>query len=296
MDTSGSIRASGIGRGYTSYRPAPIDNDLLSEAREFIDSYQFDFRIRQPLFEEKIAQTIGKHIYYVLGNEQKFEPGFLVCMVNKPIIFINSRFQYGFHLRLRLHTSIQQKGAIFQATLDTVHSTLRIEDVLFYCGECQFQHPYSKRYQVLQNFYENAFVQDLRLSTVRVFLAEPKPLSSFKEEVESNQYNSIDLIPEQGGRRRWNISLVVKERAPAPFVPDLPTSRSTLLDTKPNRAKAVKVAGLPDTFDLFVNEESIGRAAIQSLDVSIKLRGMKEANVSVDWEEEFHRYKITGLA
>jgi len=299
----GSIRSSQKAPR-TSFRPSSIDPALLETARHFLESFQFDMRIRQILYPEKMENTISKHTYYVLGNEQRFEPGFLLCMRGKPIVFLNSRLNYGFSLRIRIHSSLYEEGSIFIGTLDTVHGILRIEDLLLYCGKPVVMNPYSKRYSVLQEFYTNAFVQDTRLSSMRVLLAEPKPLATFRDAVDSNQFHSIDLIPEQGGRRRWHIPLLSYQQQQ---LPQKPTATELLAynlalepsvtEKKESKAIAKKVAGLPDTFDLFVKGKSIGRAAVQNADISIKMRaeGAKDISVSIEWDEEFLRYKIIGV-
>jgi len=310
MDTEGSIRSSQKAPR-TSFRPSSIDPALLETARHFLESFQFDMRIRQILYPEKMENTISKHTYYVLGNEQRFEPGFLLCMRDKPIVFLNSRLNYGFSLRMRIHSSLYEEGSIFIGTLDTVHGILRIEDVLLYCGKAVVMNPFSKRYSVLQDFYTNAFVQDTRLSSMKVLLAEPRPLATFRDAVESNQFHSIDLIPEQGGRRRWHIPLLSYQQQQLPQKPSatellaymlssgqkVETSVTVETENKETKAVAKKVAGLPDTFDLFVKGKSIGRAAVQNAEISIKMRagGTKDIPVSVEWDEEFLRYKIIGV-
>lgn len=301
----GSIRSSQKAPR-TSFRPSSIDPALLETARHFLESFQFDMRIRQILYPEKMENTISKHTYYVLGNEQRFEPGFLLCMRGKPIVFLNSRLNYGFSLRMRIHSSLYEEGSILIGTLDTVHGILRIEDVLLYCGKAVVMNPYSKRYSVLQEFYTNAFVQDTRLSSMRVLLAEPKPLATFRDAVDSNQFHSIDLIPEQGGRRRWHIPLLSYQQQQLPLKPtatellayNLSLEPVATVETKETSAIAKKVPGLPDTFDLFTKQKkSIGRAAVQNAEISIKMRaeGTKDIPVSIEWDEEFLRYKIIGV-
>lgn len=301
----GSIRSSQKAPR-TSFRPSSIDPALLETARHFLESFQFDMRIRQILYPEKMENTISKHTYYVLGNEQRFEPGFLLCMRGKPIVFLNSRLNYGFSLRMRIHSSLYEEGSILIGTLDTVHGILRIEDVLLYCGKAVVMNPYSKRYSVLQEFYTNAFVQDTRLSSMRVLLAEPKPLATFRDAVDSNQFHSIDLIPEQGGRRRWHIPLLSYQQQQLPLRPtatellayNLSLEPVATVETKETSAIAKKVPGLPDTFDLFTKQKkSIGRAAVQNAEISIKMRaeGTKDIPVSIEWDEEFLRYKIIGV-
>lgn len=327
MDTSGSIRSSNKA-GKSGVRFAHIEPALLAQAKQFLESFQFDFRIRQPLFPEKMQETIGKNVYYVLGNEYKFEPGFLICMPGTPTIFVNGRFQFGFHIRLRLHASIHQHGAIFIGTLDTIQAQLRIEDVWYFTGKPISRTPYSERYKTLQYFFESCFVQDYRLSGLQVKIAEPTPLATFKEKVTSNEYHSIDLVPEQGGRRRWLIQLSAPPTAPMSaqaaanfpsfpaFMPTgtapsgivtaadkmradkLQTTTTSISTKKPTTAVAEKVVGMPDTYDLTdMNGLALGRAAVQNAQVSLSLRGItqRKIHVNIQWYEEFERFRITGL-
>ena len=171
-----SLKASG-NKGSSKFRAIPIEQALLEKAKHFLESSQFDLRIRQHLHVDKMEQSIGKHKYYILGNEQKFEPGYLLVMKGQPIVFLQNRLQFGFTLRLRLHSSLYQNQAIFVGTLDTFQSSLRLEDVLYYDGKLLTQEPFSKRYETLQTFFETAFVQDTRLSNLMVSLAEFHPLS-----------------------------------------------------------------------------------------------------------------------
>ena len=317
MDTTGSIRASLKGSS-PGFHPQNIEPAVLDRAKQFLESLQFDLRIRQMLYPDKMEISLGKHVYYVLGNEQKYEPGYLICMKGQPLVFIHSRFQFGFTLRLRLHASLYQKEAVFVGTLDTVHAQLRLEDVLYYSGQNMVRDPYTRRYNVLKGFMENSFVQDKRLSGLTVSLAQPTPLASLKETIESGQFHSVDLIPEQGGRRRWYIPLHPQTpRAPRDTNPVIqknttviPTVIPTVVETQATtvkntslaRAIATKVTGLPDTYDLTDSTgQAIGRAAVQNAQISIELRqaitkpGVKRVPVRVEWYSDFERYQILGL-
>jgi len=317
MDTTGSIRASLKGSS-PGFHPQNIEPAVLDRAKQFLESLQFDLRIRQMLYPDKMEISLGKHVYYVLGNEQKYEPGFLICMKGQPLVFIHSRFQFGFTLRLRLHASLYQKEAVFVGTLDTVHAQLRLEDVLYYSGQNMIRDPYTRRYNVLKGFMENSFVQDKRLSGLTVSLAQPTPLATLKETIESGQFHSVDLIPEQGGRRRWYIPLHPQTpRAPRDTNPAVQknttviptvipivaeTQAITVKNTSHTRAIATKVTGLPDTYDLTDSTgQAIGRAAVQNAQTSIELRqaitkpGVKRVPVRVEWYSDFERYQILGL-
>ena len=329
MDTSGSIKASGI-KG-SSFRPTQIEPALLATAKQFLENFQFDTRVRQMLHEEKLEQSVGKHKYYILGNEQKYEPGFLCIMKGHPIVFLHSRFQYGFALRMRLHASLYQKQALFIGTLDTVFATFRLEDVWFLNGTSYYAEPYSKRYEALQSFYSTMFVQDKLLSGFNVELAKLAPLSDLRKIVDSKEFYSVDFVPEHGGRRRWHLPLAFtqqqKKIADAPFNakgPEktlveaasllVPAGQTKLegkvektvvkppIDTKYTEAIARKIVGMPDTYSLQSKTNlDLGRGAVQTSGLSMLLRNeftskkRDSVPVSIQWYEEFQRYKITGI-
>lgn len=295
MDTP-SIRSSG--KGGKSFRPIPIEQALLEKAKHFLESYQFDLRIRQHLHEDKIENSIGKHKYYLLGNEEKFEPGYIVVMKGQPVVFLQGRLQYGFALRLRLHASLYTNQAIFVGTLNTLTSSLRLEDVLLYDGRVTASDPFSKRYEVLKHFFHTAFVQDTRLSNFTVSIAEFHPLSKLKELVDSDQFYTVEFVPEQGGRRRLFIHLQQQQQKQKPqqiLVQEQPTKKEDRTS-----AIAFKIKGMPDTYEL-KDEKGVplGKAAVQTSELSQLLRQtiqVEGKKVKILWYEEFERYKIVDIA
>jgi hypothetical protein len=335
MDTDGSLKSSSK-QGF-SFRPTQIDSALLETAKQFLESFQFDTRIRQLLYEDKLEQSVGKHKYYILGNEQKYEPGFLLVMRGKPIVFLNSRLQYGYSLRMRLHASLYQSEAVFIGTLDTIFATFRLEDVWYMNDAVFYMQPFSKRYEALQHFYNTMFVQDKHLSGFMVEVAKLRPLSDLRTIVDSKEFYSVDFVPEHGGRRRWHVPLAFtqqqKKITDAPFnakgpektlaesvipaqqpqqpplpklqpqpQPPLPKTQPHNPTTKFTDANAYRIVGMPDTYSLVSNTNlDLGRAAVQSSGVSVLLRAeftskkQESVPVSIQWYEEFQRYKITGL-
>jgi hypothetical protein len=319
MDTSGSIKASGI-KG-SSFRPQQIEPALLATAKQFLENFQMDTRVRQLLHEDKLEQSVGKHKYYILGNEQKYEPGFLCIMKGHPVVFLSSRFQYGYALRMRLHASLYQKEALFIGTLDTLYASLRLEDVWSLNGISYYTEPYSKRYQALHDFFHAQFVQDKHLSGFTVEVAKLLPLSDLRKTVESKEFYSVDFVPEHGGRRRWHLPLAFTQqqvkREMAPFNPKgpektlvekaIPASVATppvsvLTDRKFTEAYARKIVGMPDVYALTSKTNlDLGRAAVQTVGISLLLKEeftkkkKESVLVSLQWYEEFQRYKITGL-
>jgi hypothetical protein len=318
METNGSIKASGL-RG-SSFRPTPIQPALLATAKQFLENFQFDTRIRQLLHEDKLEQSVGKHKYYILGHEQKYQPGFLCVMRGHPIVFLDNRMQYGYALRMRLHASLYEKQALFIATLDTVYGALRVEDVWSMNGQAMYQEPFSKRYEALQTFFSTMFVQDKHLSGFTVEVAKLSPLADLRKIVESKEFYSVDFIAEHGGRRRWFLPLAFtheqKKIADAPFNAKGP--EKTLVeqaipagvkatpppssDVRYTEAIARKIVGMPDTYSLQSKTNlDLGRAAVQTSGISMLLREEFTSKkrdavcVSIQWYEEFQRYKITGI-
>ena len=295
MDTP-SIRSSG-NKGKSGFRAIHIEEALLEKAKHFLESYQFDLRIRQPLHDDKMEQSIGKHKYYVLGTEQKYEPGYILVMKGLPVVFLQGRLQYGFTLRLRLHSSLYANEGIFVGTLDTIQSSLRLEDVLMYEGNLLNQEPYSKRYATLRTFFDTAFVQDTRLSGVTVSIADISPLSKLISLVDSKQFHTIEFIPEQGGRRRLFFH-VPTGQPPVPCKP-VTTPPKPVSNEERTVAIAYKIKGLPDTYELKdTYGTALGKAAVQTTDISQILRqtvGQDGKKVKIQWYEEFQRFKIIGL-
>jgi hypothetical protein len=321
MDTSGSIKGSGF-KG-TSFKPAQAQPALLATAKQFLESFQFDTRVRQLLHDDKLEQSVGKHKYYILGNEQKYEPGFLCIMKGHPIVFLNSRFQYAYVLRMRVHASLFQNSALFIGTLDTVYATLRLEDVWCLNGTHLYREPFSKRYEALQSFYHTMFVQDKHLSGFTVEVAKVRALSDLRRIVESKEFYSVDFVPEHGGRRRWHLPLSFTHQQvkieDAPFQekgPEKTVVEKAILsgtprqdmkvqekpDMKHTEAIARRIVGMPDTYQLQSKTNvDLGRAAVQTSGISMLLRSefttkkRESVPVSIQWYEEFQRYKITGL-
>ena len=299
MDTP-SIRSSG--KGGKSFRPIPIEQALLEKAKHFLESYQFDLRIRQHLHEDKMENSIGKHKYYVLGNEEKFEPGYILVMKGQPIVFLQGRLQYGFALRLRLHASLYTNQAIFIGTLNTLTASLRLEDVLLYDGNLTASNPFSKRYATLKQFFNTAFVQDTRLSNFTVSIAEYNPLSKLKELVNSEQFHTIEFVPEQPNRRRLFIHLQQKQQPTnqKPVVAEKKTVAEPIVKKEDRTfAIAFKIKGMPDTYELKDEKgTSLGKAAVQTSELSQLLRQTIQAEgkkVKIFWYEEFERYKIVDI-
>ena len=299
MDQQGSIRSSGKG-GKSAFKAIPIEAALLEKAKHFLESFQFDLRIRQHLHAEKMENTIGKNKFFLLPNEQRFEPGYILIMKGQPIVFLQGRLQYGFILRLRIHPSLYQNQAIFIGTLNTIQSTLRLEDVLYYDGRSLIDQTYTTRFQTIDTFLSNAFVQDFRLSGLAVSAATVYPLSNLKSLVDSDLYHSIDFVPDQARRRRLFITM--QQQQPTDKGREQKEEQKEEVPIqKEDRTTAIafKIKGLPDTYELKDEKgNALGKAAVQTTEVSVLLRQAIQDSgrkVKIQWYEEFERYKIVSL-
>jgi hypothetical protein len=256
---------------------------------ESLEKYFSDMRIRQMLTPEKASFPLSKGIFYVLGYETRAEPGFLCCLPGKRVTWVSGRLERSISLRLRISPQLFERGTILIATLDEQKKRLRLEDVWLWEGDNIRARPYSERYKKLKPFWDEYFIQDGVMSGLEVTLARPVALEHLKEKVESSLYQGIDLIPEQGERRRFFLPLNKKK-----------TPR--VQDGHPSWCYARKVIGMPDTYDLFLGEkevDSLGRAAVQSFALSQTLREafqkQKVVSVEISWHSEFLCYEILNL-
>lgn len=296
--------------GIQRFHVKHIEPAVLEQAKQFLESYRNDLRIRQMLHNDKVESVCSRETLFVLPNEQRFEPGFLVFMKGQPPLFLQGRLTFGFALRMRVVPSLYEQGAVFIGTMDTVHTTLRLEDIFVYAGESLHRLTYQQRFAKLQQFFKSAFVADDRLSGCSIVCAEPQSLSCLQDLVESGQYHSIDLIPDQAGRRRWHVPLMATTKVIEPSLMEETSTHVAKEDTaiietseKATEGFASKITGLPDTMDLTSTlGATLGRAAIQSAELSMSLRkafqgepaGTKLA-VRLAWSTDFGRYEIVGL-
>lgn len=302
--------------GIQRFHVKHIEPAVLEQAKQFLESFLQDLRIRQFLPVDRIESVCSREKLFVLPNEQRFEPGFLVFLPNQPPLFVQNRLQYGFALRMRVQPALYEQGTVLIGTMDTVHTTLRLEDVFVYSGKVYQRMPYQERFTKLQQFFRSAFVRDDKLSGCSIVCAEPQPLSALQDLVESGQYNSIDLLPDQGGRRRWHIPLTATARpekeSSREITPEEAEAQVPIFvapvsqdkeEPKATEGLASKIHGLPDTMELVDTKgKSLGRAAVQTAELSMGLRKAFQGKptgtrlaVRLSWCEDFGRYQIMGL-
>lgn len=286
-------------------------NSFLHDlATQFVETRIKDCCIRQRLQPDK-EQIVKRGTFYVMENESRSDPGFLLLLPKQPAVFMMTRPSGrdkkipAWTLRMRTDVRLGEGGGtMLIATLDKIQHTLRIEDVWVWKGEDIYNtKKFSERRGFLKTFIEDCWTPDSRLmGGINCSVANPKPLSSLTT-VES--CFSVDLIPELPGKRRFWFQLEQPVTdVPPVAVSSAPMFRTTapvLHDAKPAvgrvDAYAVPLESLPDVYDLFLeNGTPLSRAAVQQIALSQKLKAIKgRIPVLAEWKAEFGRYEIVEI-
>jgi hypothetical protein len=190
---------------------------LHEQVKKFVEECLPTQIIRRRYDTDKMAPILKKYEFTVLENESKADSGFIVCLPEKPSVYIQFRRSGAVSciLRLRIHDKVKEnKGSIFVATLDDVGHTLRIEDVWVWRGEQILEsQSYSARREVLGDFVKNYWIPDARLlGGILMTIANPISIEEFLSRP-CTAY-SVDFMPERAGRTR--IWFQVAADAPRP--------------------------------------------------------------------------------
>lgn len=291
-------------------------------AKQLVESCSTDLVIRQHLDPERAQPLLRKGAFYVLENEGRAEPGFLVFLPGKPAIYVQFRRgkngERGWRantLRMRVSSSLSEGGgSILVATLDDVLHRLRLEDVWMWRGAAVVgREGFSKRREYLNEFVQHHWVPDARLlGGIFTSIAQPMSLEEFAAKKDWSNCHSIELIPEMPGKRRmvWFLEARVKAaeahaglkqgREPAgPPRPATAVASQPVPTTRPTRAMALQADRLPDIYDLIGEDGQIfDRASVQQFSLSRQLReATKDGQqpVEIEWNAEFGGYMIIGL-
>ena len=280
-----------------------MDPKQLFETRTYLEQSFLSTHIRYPLHIEKSEEFLTNEKILLIGNEGRADPGFLCFLPRKPVQFLKCRLDTGFYLRLRVESSLYQEGTVFIASSHL--NILTVQDCWMWQGENLTKLPYSKRFSYVTKFLTSFIIQDPRLSGFEVQAAVHFPLDSFPGLVASQDYASIDFIPENSRRRRLFYRL--DTNLPAKSLPKTIVQIQTPI--KPTQQKysgpliafAKNIQGLPDTFDLFGNDKvHIGEAAIQEEEISMLLSRQIQKTPSlvvlVEWNLFLDAFEIKGLA
>lgn len=324
--STGSIRNSHREIHAVRRKYAPASFQEL--ARKLVESCSEDLVIRQRLDPERAQAPLKKGEFYVLENEGRAEPGFLVFLPGKPAIYVQYRRakhgEAGWRantLRMRVSTSLSDGGGtILIATLDDVLHRLRLEDVWMWRGVSVVRsQAYSKRREYLKEFVGHHWVPDARLlGGIFTSIAQPISLEAFAAKKDWAECHSVEFIPEMCGRRRmvWFLEAQVKAaeahaglkqvraNVPLPVATTVagsearPELRLEPASPSQRKVRAVPVDNLPDLYDLYGEDGlPISRASVQQFALSRVMRAAgKEAWVIAEWSKEFGGYMIVSMA
>uniref|UniRef100_A0A6C0IFN5 mRNA capping enzyme adenylation domain-containing protein n=1 Tax=viral metagenome TaxID=1070528 RepID=A0A6C0IFN5_9ZZZZ len=279
---------------------------------EYLNNHCQDLVIAQRLTPDKAEKPLKNGSFFLTNYIGKAEPGFLVFLPKQYPTFVR------FHLskREREHTkgqplvyimrmrtsNVVNEGSVFVAALDVNSHLMILEDVYIWRNQNIFQtDSFSKRRLIMKEFVEKHWIPDSRLlGGIVTEVSQPKPLASFKTLIENKESHRVDFVPEMAGRRRFY--MLVNETKGALSTSDgyygrVVNPQPVVIPQPVVEARAVKVPLLPDVYELFDNNnKSLGNAAIQQLELSKKLKEIKDTIwVTISYNEDFKRYEITGL-
>lgn len=302
----GSLRTSM--REQREVKLKPVHSSLHELVCQFVETRIQDRCIRQRLNPDSAQAPLKKGTFFVLENDARVDPGFLIMLPQKPVIFMSTRSGKdgrkppAWTLRMRVDQSLGQGGgSLLIATLDKVQHTLRLEDVWIWKGTNLFDsESFTKRRETLKSFVEHHWIPDARLmSGIKTSIANPKPLS-YLEKLSETSCFSVDLIPDAPNRRRFTFQLqeTTKPKLQEPPLPPPKPLAPVQPPQKKVNANAVRIEGLPDVYDLYTKEGMpLSRAAVQQLSLSQALQTYKGSSIPVvaEWKSEFGRYEILSV-
>ena len=303
MEQEGTLRTSH--RETHAVKRKPAKREVANAARDLVESCsRFGPIIRQRLDIERMKQPLQKGVFYVAENDGQADPGFLVFLPRQAPVFLQTRPKAPPPCTLRMRTSQilgEGGGTILIATLDSVQHVLRLEDVWMWRGEPIFDTKgYSARRTFLREFVERHWIPDPRLmGGISTTVLNPVSLEVGLEG--KGSAHTMDLIPEQAGRRRLWFQVETKTVAPRLEAVQKHSATATETETvAPNpvqsgTATARPVDKMPDIYDIYDDSgKLIGRASVQRFAVSQELR-KGAAKVRFEYRADFKGYEIVSI-
>jgi hypothetical protein len=280
MDASPSIRSS--------YKPGQSVQYIGTKSaahealKKLVSNCLEGLRIYQPFQGDKALTPLSRGIFYTLVHTNPVECGFLVFSPRHTPVFIHESGRWSYVIRMRLSAKMHENTAIFAVSLDKSDGFLWLEDVLAWEGQNLHRTTgFTERRGILKSFLEHHWMPDARCAGgLSIRVANYKSLEELKDYQDETAWWAIDLCPEMADRRRFRI-----RTAGGKF-------SSLVAELRP-------VTGLPDVFELWSAEEQcVGRAAIQELSLSKKIREIvasEKVYVEVDWNRDFGKFRIVKI-
>ncbi len=296
------------------------DQVLHDTTQRFVESLSNDVRISQFADMNLVQKMLVNEKWYWLQPVLGGRAGYVVCLPNQPVVWMDEQFKRSFKIPMRVSLSIFEKKSVFLASLNKVDGVLRLEDAWMVAGEFLRGRPFSQRWKELCSFYNYQFRNDTVLQQgFRIEMATYEPLSAVHKwqtippivfaQGERNQRRlrvqlqndtqkptTFEVKAQQNHNQKSKPQYHVKEEAPA-FIEDT-IDKTT--EEKEGTAKAIPHEEYPDTYDLYVKGVKKGYAAVQDIALSRKLRQAtgkekKEVLVNIEWNSEFNMFEIVSL-
>ena len=278
-------------------------------ARALVDACsQYGPIIRNRLDIERMKQPLQKGVFYVAENDGSAEPGFLVFLPGQAPVFLQTKPKAPPPCTLRMRVSNvlgEGGGSILIASLDSIQHTLRLEDVWMWRGAAIFDTVgYSDRRKYLKEFVERFWIPDARLmGGIITTVLNPVSMEKGLGGTAPITAHTVEIIPEQAGRRRLWFAPVAAPTVAKPAAPTVakPSAQQPQQSPAPRRqAYAKSVNGLPDIYDLFDEQGfPITRAAVQKFALSQELRAAPSnptgISVIIEWRSDFGGYEIISV-
>lgn len=283
---------------------------LKKKALDYLYSKCQDLVISQRLNPD--TNILEKNTFFVHSYTSKTDPGFLVCMPNTTPIFVKVFSKkdipsQAFILRFRFSQEVY-KGSIFIVSLDSINHSFLFEDIYVWNDQNVFAiKTFSQRREIMKHFIQYHYIADVRLlGGLITNVINPRPLEYFEELKDTRGYTRVHFIPDSSNKRRLTYTLndiearigdgyYGRKEISKPILQQ--RNQSTHTPIKPTFAKAIPVPMLPDVYELFDNDISLGKAAIQTLELSKKLKDIPTDNkfVKIKYNDTFKRYEIIAL-
>ena len=258
--------------------------------------------------------------YWIPGGKS----GFLVMAPKSPVVWMEEQGKVSYKIPMRVGKEWCEKGSVCLASLNMSDGVLRLEDVRAACGKNIEGEPFSKRWDVLLDFYRNSYVHDSLLQGGLTI--EPAVYSALESARDWNERTPMFMIA-QGETYRKRVRIQIRDKDTTPIVERVyPPTRepSQLVKTKKVVKPAPAVAApapqtatqtqtqepsvdayvipskeFPDTYVLYVKGDNKGFAAVQGLSLSRSLREASKTRdkipVHVTWNVEFSSHEIVSI-
>jgi len=196
-----SLRSSSVKS--TECKLKRTDPVLHETIQRFVENLSDDMRISQYAdIHFAIKQVENRRWYFLSPNGLT---GYLVCLPNLPIVWIDEQFKRSFKIQMRVSKSVYEKNSIMIASLNIGDSLLRIEDVWLLAGKMIRGTPFTQRLDNLHEFFTLQYKFDSLLQQgLRIDLATYKSLNEIKD---LEHFPNMLVVQGEDNKRRLRIQI-----------------------------------------------------------------------------------------